>query len=505
MRAGPAAERRGRQSVTFTSLGLALPATLPVALRLARRSVLGLTLGLMLAACGGDDDGRGGADGSGPGVANATVTGPIGDAGLRGHALWDSWFDLADLGYDEEEYFISGTAQADDGGAPAPYTTRIIVRRPQDPAHFNGTVLLDWVNVTAQFENAVDTLESHQLFHRDGYAYVHVSAQAAGLCCLPALTPKTWDPERYADIDHPGDAYAFDIFSQIAKALKQPRGVDAMNGLPVRAVLAMGQSQSASRLYRYVTTVQARAGVIDGFLIHSGGGKTYDPAPSVPVIQLFSEAEADPAPLADVKNYRGWEIAGAAHQNAWVGLHQVVGQAGRAVASAPKLPASADELLHDLTANYGEQVSPESLVCIVAGTQFPMRYAVNAAIHHLDRWVKTGTAPPQGPRYEFSGDSLARDGDGNGRGGIRYPVMDVPVARYASDLCGLGGITLPFNELQLLMRYPTFNDYRCRMQAATQQSVMQGFLLPHDAAELLSRVEGARNRWLVAGGNECGS
>lgn len=460
----------------------------------------GVLLLALLAGCGSEvgDAGR-------TTVADAQVSGPIGDAGLRGHALWDSWYDLAELGYSDEEYFVSGLAQSDSGGEPAPYTTRIIVRRPLDPARFNGTVLLDWVNVTAQFENAVDTLESHQLFHRDGYAYVHVSAQAAGLCCLPLLTPKVWDPQRYADISHPGDEYAFDMFSQIAKALKFPGVVDAMAGLPVRAVLAMGQSQSASRLYRYVTQVQAQAGVIDGFLIHSGGGKTYDPPPAVPVIQLFSEFEADTEPLAEIENYRGWEIAGAAHQNYWVGLHQVVGQAGRAAASAPKLPASADEELHQLTGNYGEQVNPGSLVCIVAGTQFPMRYAVNAAIHHLDRWVKTGTPPPRGPRYAFDeGGALARDGDGNGLGGIRYPMMEVPVARYASDLCGLGGITVPFNELQLQLRYPSFRDYQCRMQAATETSVMQGFLLPEDAMELLSRVEGARNRWLVQGADDCG-
>ena len=43
-------------------------------------------------------------------VPNPTVTGPIGGAGLRGYALWDSWVDLAEYGYEEDEYFISGTA-----------------------------------------------------------------------------------------------------------------------------------------------------------------------------------------------------------------------------------------------------------------------------------------------------------------------------------------------------------------------------------------------------------
>ena len=47
-------------------------------------------------------------------------------------------------------------------GTPAAYTTRIIVTRPVDAADFNGTVVLDWVNVTAQFENAVTSLEARE-------------------------------------------------------------------------------------------------------------------------------------------------------------------------------------------------------------------------------------------------------------------------------------------------------------------------------------------------------
>ena len=49
--------------------------------------------------------------------------------------------------------------------------------------------MLDWVNVTAQFENAVDTLEAREMLLREGWAFVHVSAQKAGLCCTP-LTPQ---------------------------------------------------------------------------------------------------------------------------------------------------------------------------------------------------------------------------------------------------------------------------------------------------------------------------
>ena len=94
--------------------------------------------------------------------------------------------------------------------------------------------MLDWVNVTAQFENAVDTLEAREMLMREGFAFVHVSAQSAGLCCIP-LTPQVYDPVRYAAINHPGDKYANDMLSQIAQALHAPHGgPDPMGGMRSR-------------------------------------------------------------------------------------------------------------------------------------------------------------------------------------------------------------------------------------------------------------------------------
>lgn len=438
-------------------------------------------------------------------VADPTITGPIGDAGIKGHALWDSWHDLGELGYAEDEYFVSGNARGYPNGGEAPYTTRILVRRPLDPAKFNGTVLLDWVNVTAQFENAVDTVESHEFFHREGFAYVHVSAQSAGVCCTP-LTPKVWDPVRYQALSHPGDEFAFDIYSQVAQAMKSPKGIDPMGGLKVRKVIAMGQSQSGTRLHDYITMVQADAGVIDAFLMHADGdaNKSYPADPLVPVIQLLSEREATPAEPTASNNYRLWEIAGAAHQDYWIGVHSINGQGPRAAASAPKQPASADAELHRDAGNYGEQYAPGQFVCVVEGTQFPLRYAVSAAIHYLDRWIKTGVPPPQGPRYQFtSSGTLARDEHDNALGGIRLPPIVWPVASYRSDLCNLGGITIPFSDQQLQSLYPTHADYYCKMKAATATSVTEGFLLPEDAVDLMQRVEGASNRWAEAGERNC--
>ena len=37
-------------------------------------------------------------------------------------------------------------------GESAPYRTRIVVVRPQDPTQFNGTVVLEWLNVSSGFD-----------------------------------------------------------------------------------------------------------------------------------------------------------------------------------------------------------------------------------------------------------------------------------------------------------------------------------------------------------------
>src|SRR5205807_1447258 len=87
----------------------------------------------------------------------AQIAGPI-TGGLFGRPYGSSLVDLHPSGYTETEYFASGTAtgggstaviqEPDPYSPPSPYVTRILVRRPSDPAAFNGTVLVEWLNVT---------------------------------------------------------------------------------------------------------------------------------------------------------------------------------------------------------------------------------------------------------------------------------------------------------------------------------------------------------------------
>jgi len=439
-------------------------------------------------------------------VPTPTLTAP--PAGLKGFPLWDSYSDLAPFGYEEQEYFVSGTA-VDAGGTTAPYTTRIIVTRPQDVADFNGTVVLDWVNVTAQFENAVDSLEARELLLRDGYAFVHVSAQAAGLDGTP-LTPKQWDPVRYAAISHPGDQWSFDMFSQIAQAFRSPPGPGSLDPLgdlgigSVDHVLAAGQSQSALRLRDYVDgwlpAHANAASLIDGVLIHGdiGAAKAFDHPLALKVLNLRSDEEADDDgfdPATADPSYRLWEIAGTGHSDYWIGHQSVAGHGPRVLASAPKQDEAQDAATRLAAGNYGEQLQPELLTCVVAGSAMPMHYAVSSAIHQLRRWVDGGPAPVNGPRFEFDGGQLAKDADGNTEGGIRLPPIDVPVARYESTACQLGGLTIPFTEVQLAQRYGTHETYYARMAAKTDAAVAAGWILPPDAEDLMRRACAAKVRF----------
>src|SRR3979411_2119869 len=94
-----------------------------------------------------------GGTGAATAAPSSTIEGP-GTGGKGAPQVAATTFDLASVGYEQAEYFISGTAAAytsaspltEDGkwsvtpAATAPYKTRLLVYRPSDPKKFNGAV-----------------------------------------------------------------------------------------------------------------------------------------------------------------------------------------------------------------------------------------------------------------------------------------------------------------------------------------------------------------------------
>jgi hypothetical protein len=277
-----------------------------------------------------------------------------------------------------------------------------------------------------------------------------------------------------------------------------------MAGLTVKRVLAAGQSQSADKLYDYVTQWQEQAQVIDGFLVHGNGTvkKTF-PAPlDVPVLNLLADREADPEPPTRDRSYRLWEVAGTGHSGYFIGVQSVQGN-GLRVAGLPAADRAAYQRLIDDAGNYGQAPDPRLGACVVYGSAMPMHYTVNSALHELNRWVRTGKRPARAPRFRFDGAALAKDEHGNTRGGIRLPPIEVPVARYESTACELGGITVPIGDRRVRALYPTFDRYQALMRRATDRAVRAGFLLPPDARDMMRRVCTVQARYPAGSRGTC--
>jgi hypothetical protein len=462
-----------------------------------------------------------------PSAAVPTVTGPVtGGQGII--QLEGTSFSLSSVGYTQSEYFLSGTASSYAPVTPlaangkwqvapastAPYTTRIVVDRPANPAKFNGTVIVEWLNDTAGFDTAAEWIAGHDELIRDGFAWVGVSAQQVGVDAL-----KEADPVRYAALSHPGDSYSYDIYSQAGQAIWD-HSAQVLGGLTPSKVLAAGESQSAFRLTTYIDAIQPLVHVYDGFLVYSRGGSgaplsqspqasDLDPAVvdfrpdlGVPIMDLETETDLFmpessafpgsgpylPAQQADSAGFRLWETAGTAHADNYIS-NLGAGDTGNGAA--------------DVQAFNAMLSPPDSLGGVISCAD-PLNtgeehYVVDAAEYALNQWTTTGIPPAKANRLQVNAaeTGYVTDANGNVEGGIRTPAVQVPVATLsglgnsgssaeAALFCSLVGTTTPFSAAKLAALYPAHAQFRTEWTAATAADVLAGFIRPADAAQLIA-------------------
>jgi hypothetical protein len=412
---------------------------------------------------------------------------------------------LAADGYVEQEYFASGTATAfkatsepSDGKwsitptTSAFYRTRILVRRPTDPARFNGTVVVEWMNVS-EGESAPDWDYLNPELVNDGYAYVGVSAQALGVNGGKSILGSagggliTDEPARYGTLHHPGDQYALDMFAQIGKALRSPKQT-ALGGLHPKHIVAVGESQSAYYLTTFADALQPLTNTFDGIFIHSRGGTgaalsgsaitSSSQGPTdlrirtdlrVPVFMFETQTDLielgyAAAQQPNTDRIRTWEVAGTSHADAYL-----VGAAAGV------------------------------LGCTTPINDGPQHEVVQAAFAAFNKWVDSGTPPPSPPPFRLSSTKpavLALDAHGNVIGGVRTPAVDVPISTLSgaapagtSELCSLFGSAIPFSASTLASLYPTKADYLTAYQASLDKAIKGGYILDADKAALLAQAQ----------------
>ena len=451
--------------------------------------------------------------------AQADVLGPIfGPPTLLGTTS----FNLADVGYRQSEYFVSGMAKSYTNTTPltsdgkwsvavadqAFFRTRFVVYQPIDPAKFNGTVVIEWLNVSGGAEASSQWIMAHTEMIRKGYAWVGISAQKAGIdggganvTGLP-LHLKLINPLRYLALVHPGDKYAYDIFSQAAKAAAKPAlsAPNPLSGLQVKRVIAAGESQSADFLLTYANAVAPIEKIFNGYFIHSRvhGSASLLPTEDnsianfatratvklrddldVPAMMLMTETDLTVlGALADRQNdssnVRVWEIAGAAHADYYVS-HSGLSDKG----NDPNIAAVVEE----------KSAVPIFATCDTPINAGPQHFVINAAVAALDNWLRYGFAPAYVPRLQLTGTPAAyvRDSVGNALGGARTPYVDAPIATLSgeggsgSTLCTLFGSTHLLSNTQLMSLYPNHATYVAAVNSAADSAVLKGVLLTPDS------------------------
>jgi hypothetical protein len=319
-----------------------------------------------------------------------------------------------------------------------------------------------------------------------------------------------WDRLRYGALSIPSDDYSFDIFTQAGRAVAADRSrlpVDPLDGLEVRHLVAIGGSQSASRLSAYINAVHPQAQVFDAFLpfLYFGGGsplevgeEVFNPSagrlgrsslPMVPclirddidalVMIVNSEVEAISCygvRQPDTSRFRYWEAAGTAH----VSLQSM---RARAAAVSPDV---GDAAVADFTGI----------------NEVPLNPVVEAAHRWVRSWLESGTPPPTQPRIEFAGDpaEVARDIHGIARGGIRLPQVEVPLAANSAvpapgnPLGFLGGSCVPFTTGEVRALYGNVDTYLSRFEQATRAAEKAGVVLARDVEPLLFEARAAYQR-----------
>lgn len=454
------------------------------------------------------------------GYAEAATPNPVvmPASGGRGRAYGGLRYDVTQFGYEEREYFFEGTAKTypPTSAPPAPYRSRMVVWTPIDPTHFNGTTVVEWGHVSVGgFElNAELSVQSSMLIER-GFAFVLVSAHEEGVCgggpdgCGESSIQGV-DPERYESLNHPGEDYSFDIFNQALQGIKYPSGTAPLGVLDTRFIIAEGfQPQfdrgdaaqvddapgAAGPLNAYLANGAADARLADAFLLDSAAPLVEPAEYPGPTLHHLDESAIRRKPAPHGPNHVTWEVVGSPHVDRWAADYYALSDIGELT---PVLSREEEEARRMIFDDYGQVSDKGQEICAPTprlGTVFPRHYTLDAAVVALHDWLETGIPAPApahiervGPPPSSGNMKLSRDSDGNAIGGVRLPIIEIPVATYNGESCVVGGTSTPFSPERLAELYPTHQIYVELLLAASNEAVDNGFLLCRDAKTIMRKA-----------------
>lgn len=442
--------------------------------------------------------------------------------------------DLKKLGYDEEEFLVSGTSNVYTWPAAgpaqvrtpdAPYTTRVLVRKPAKGQKFSGNVVVEMLNPSNLFDLNIGWAMAQEQIVANGDAWVGITAKPIAVQAL-----KNFDPERYASLSFANplaltdplncatvaadssrtteNGLIWDIYSQVGAWLKSSDPTNPLTyGSPTSRVehaYGFGYSQTGGFLVNYINGVHPLVvesdgkPIYDAYIVAVAGGafagaypmNQCEPSPpatdarrqfkdvGVPIMRIMSQSDylfgigsrrADSDTPGDL--YRHYEMAGAGHATpdelTFSASSADIIAAGRAVP-----PASCNE-------------GPRS--------RFPSSIFVNAALRNLDLWVRDGIAPPRAEPILVRDGAPVLDEFGNVQGGLRSPFLDAPTSTWygtatGASFCFIAGYERPLPEDVVNGLYGNHGDYLNAVKSSVRGLESQAFLTDYDARQLLTEA-----------------
>lgn len=418
--------------------------------------------------------------------------------------------DLKKAGYVEEEYIVSGKANVYDWKADgslavktgdAPYSTRILVRRPANKSKFSGHAIVELMNPARRFDWAMMSGYVRDSLVERGDAWVGVtmpgSVQSLG----------KFNTDRYTNLGFPNpnpsetcaagrggpatsdqeEGLRWDMLSQVGAALKSPGLLNA------KYIYMTSQGADvltyAAAIEKNVTLDNGKP-VYDGFLVKTPGAvskirRCGDAIPKgdarqtvhnigVPVIEVVAQGEIGPdyqrADSDDPKDpFRIYEIAGAAHIDKW---------------AYRELPTFADQLTATGAPGQGTPEWPFNVKCEpeIPLQEHPLlKYMFDGAVVNLEQWASKGTPAPKADRITMK--------DGVASGGVRNSDVDVPAATYTTTSNGPGtcrelGSTTPFESAKIDSLYGNRKSYAAKVASEADRMVKERWITESDAKKI---------------------
>ena len=436
-----------------------------------------------------------------------------------------------------------------------PYATRVLVRRPANLNKWSGRVVVELLNTSAGYDwTAIwSALWERVLARHD--VYVGITCKAA---VFPGM--QTFDAERYAGLamanplapeDQAGgtlpsdgasydpnysklyeNGLVWDIATQAGRLLKSSGPANPLKRA-AKTIILSGESQQGNALVTYYKWFTPAAylkngrPIFDGYLaecfVNANPQEPFPwftqaplnqtepltnplpaddpqlgwvPARPVPWASInsqwdYSAARGFPSPKSfNTKDHKAvfWELAGCNHGWEWQYLY------GDACA-ADLLKAGFWD-----PATYDWKTTPNN-------PEVPLYMAEKALYRDLLQWIRSRIAPPV-PRHIESvpndpsigfgvyRDAAVYDDYGTAKGGLRFPMIKVPVASYGEGRYILtppdgSAEIVPFTPDVLAKLYPTKTVYVNSFTHTAMRLVQQRYLLPADAHKLVRQAKKA--------------